>query len=154
MAEIAQVSNAHHAIIDWLLANPEKNYDACATAMGYTRSWLSTIIHSDAFKAEYARRRGLLDQRINEGIVSKTAAVAKKALDKLDVLLDDDELDPRLVLDAGDKMLHRLGYAPSKGGAQFNIQQNNFVSPVQKDTLTLAREAMNGITATPLLESK
>lgn len=155
MAEIAKVVYSHDAIIDWLITNPDKDYGDCAIKFGYTRAWLSTIVNSDAFKAEYTRRRNELNSRLADGIMTKAAENALKALDRIGDILDDEETDPRLIVDAGDKLLHRLGYAPSRG-VSVNLQQNNFNSPVQRDTLALAREAMSAITSTavPMLESK
>jgi len=146
-ASVATLNYSHEAIIDWMLSNPEQNQGECAKALGYTQAWLSTIIHSDAFRAEYQRRRSQLNEMIAGGIQTKMAEVSKKALDKLDSYLDEAETDPRLVLDIADKTLHRQGYAPNKGGVAIFAQQNNFnPRAVDKETLTQARGILRAIT--------
>jgi restriction endonuclease Mrr len=148
-AQIAEMSFSHHAIIDWMLSNPDALLADCAKAFGYTQPWLSTIIHSDAFKAEFARRRGQLDEHIAHGIHAKMAAVSKKALDHLEELLDGTEtLDPRLVLDIADRTLHRQGYAPSKAGVSVFAQQNIIQATpgsVSKSVLDEAKSLMRAI---------
>jgi len=151
-AQIAEMSFSHHAIIDWMLSNPDALLADCAKAFGYTQPWLSTIIHSDAFKAEFSRRRGQLDEHIAHGIHAKMAAVSKKALDHLEELLDGaDTLDPRLVLDIADRTLHRQGYAPSKAGVNIFAQQN-IIQPapgaVDKSVLDEAKNLMRAINGT------
>lgn len=150
MAESAQVASlnySHEAIMDWLLSNPDKDQGECARAFGYTQSWLSTIIHSDAFRAEYQRRRAQLSEYIAQGIQTRMAEVSKKALDHLEQYLDGEEIDPRLVLDIADRTLHRQGYAPNKGGVAIFAQQNNFANPnaVDRATLTEARGILRSI---------
>ena len=148
-AQIAEMSFSHHAIIDWMLSNPDALLADCAKAFNYTQPWLSTIIHSDAFKAEFSRRRAQLDEHIAHGIHAKMAAVSKKALDYLeDYLQGTDEKDPRLVLDIADRTLHRQGYAPSKGGVNIFAQQN-IIQPapgaVSRPLLEEARGLMRAI---------
>ena len=152
MAESAQVENisfSHHAIIDWVLSNPDQNLSECAKTFGYTQPWLSTIIHSDAFKTEFARRRNMLDEHMAMGIQRKMAEVSKKALDKIEEMLDGgEEMDPRLVLDIADKTLHRQGYAPSRNGINIYNQQNNVIplsGPVDRTLLQEARNIMKAI---------
>ena len=151
-ASIATVNFSHEAVIDWMLSNPYKNLGVCATAFGYTQSWLSTVIHSDAFRAEYQRRRNQLNEMIANGIQSRMAEVSKKALEHLEEYLgkDTDDLDPRLVLDIADRTLHRQGYAPSKSGVTV-FQQNNVVNnnAVPRAVLEEARGIMHAINGPP-----
>ena len=142
-----------------MLSNPDLTLGECAKSFGYTQSWLSTIIHSDAFQAEFRRRRGQLDEHFALGIHRKMAEVSKKALDKLEGFLATAEADadPRLVLDIADKTLHRQGYAPSKGNVL--VQQNNTTinnNGVDRGVLENARNLMRSIngeaTEVPALE--
>jgi len=149
-AQIAEMSFSHHAIIDWMLSNPDALLADCAKAFNYTQPWLSTIIHSDAFKAEFSRRRAQLDEHIAHGIHAKMAAVSKKALDLLEDYLsgNDEDRDPRLVLDIADRTLHRQGYAPNKAGVNIFAQQN-IIQPapgaVSRPLLEEARGLMRAI---------
>lgn len=133
----ARLSHTHEQIINWLILNPGASMRQCADTFGYTQSWLSTLIRSDLFQAALAERQMAVAARVVATIPQKLAAVTEIALDKLADMVGTSE-DQDFILDAADKALHRMGYAPqssrnpagspsqfSPGG--LNIQQNNFV---------------------------
>lgn len=146
MAESAKIQDlnfSHHAVIDWLLANPEKDYKDCALAFNYTQAWLSTIVHSDAFKLEFARRRSLVSERITDQL----AGLSHKAIAKLDTFVENLDVlaegsDVRLLLEIGDRALHRQGYAPANKGASINLNTLIVNAPVDKQLLSDARQQM------------
>jgi hypothetical protein len=53
----------------------------------------------------------MVANRVAASIPAKLAAVADVALDKLGEMVERSE-DPEFILDAADKALHRMGYAP------------------------------------------
>lgn len=133
----AKLSHTHEQIINWLILNPDRSMRECADTFGYTQSWLSTLVRSDLFQAALAERQHQVALRVVQSIPQKLAAVADMALDKLADMVQETE-DKEFILDAADKALHRMGYAPqssrnpagspgqfSQGGV--SIQQNNFV---------------------------
>jgi|SRR5687768_1786579 len=128
MPEIQKVSFSHEAIILWLLENPHKALRECAAHFGYTQAWLSTVIHSDAFQEQLRLRQDELAAITGAGIRRKLQAATDIALEGLTRHLEVTE-DPKFLLDATDKLLHRMGYAPA--GARnpvaigtANVQQN------------------------------
>jgi len=115
--QVAKVSHRHHAIIDWLLANPHiKNMNVLCNEMGYSRSWLSIVMNSDAFKLEFEQRRNELSSQLGEDVVRTNLEVALKANKKLGEYLDQDleDVDPRLVLDASNAVVERFYGAKSQ----------------------------------------
>lgn len=133
--QLGKLSITHERIIEWLVANPGRGQmGKCALYFGITRSWLSTLVHSDAFQALLKER---LDDEYQLTVVplrEKMVGVAHRAVDKLGEAIEGAN-DVKTLADTADKLLHRLGYAPktseSPGGSQVNNTQNNFyaVSP-------------------------
>ena len=57
---IRKLSYTHDALIDMILAHPEFSQGQLAGIFGYTQSWLSQVMASDAFKAKLAERKDAL----------------------------------------------------------------------------------------------
>lgn len=134
------LSHRHHAIMDWMLLNPDKKLRDCALALGYTQAWLSTVINGDAFQAEFAKRRKEIDHVIAHDIPSKMRVLADIALEKLT-----DEVEKTtnagFVFETADMILGRLGYAPQKNSAPAApAVQNNVQFVLGKDMLADLRE--------------
>ena len=89
MAEIANVKYYHDAIIDEILVNPSISQGELAKAFGYSQTWVSIIVNSDAFKERLADRKGeLIDPKLKASIEERLNGVAKKALDRIIDRLD------------------------------------------------------------------
>ena len=152
--QVASLSHTHEAVMNWMLVNPDKSLRECADQFGYTQSWLSTLIHSDIFQAQLAARQEGIRARIADSIPQKMRQAADVGIEKLIGKLEQTE-DPEFILDATDKLLHRLGYAPQKvpsasplgQGGTGNVQNNFFVTAGDLDR---AREVMGrvGLSAT------
>ena len=144
--QIQRVNHRHEAIIDFLLASPgEKNLQVLCDALNVSRSWLSIVMRSDAFRAEYERRRSEYNQELAETVQAKMYAVASKALDVVLESLDDDELDPRFALDAVDKTTNRLGFGAKPGNSPIVEMNVTSVNVVDKIVLAEARQAMKTV---------
>jgi hypothetical protein len=48
---------SHEAMVDAIIANPGIHQNALARMFGYTPSWISTVLATDAFQAQLAARR-------------------------------------------------------------------------------------------------
>ena len=112
MPEIANISFTHEALINWLIANPERKLRDCAAYFGYTQAWLSCIIHSDIFQAKLAERQNAVFAAVAQDIPEKLRGCADLALEKLAIKLEETE-DAKYVLDAADKLLAKMGYGPA-----------------------------------------
>ena len=138
--ELTDLSATHNAIADWLICNPGKGQlGRCAAHFGYTRSWLSTLIHTDAFKAMMKAKQG---KAFDENVVTladKIAGVAHASVEKLGEIVESTN-DERLVREIGRDMLSNLGYGASTkapGVVINNNTQNNLT--VNSDALAAAR---------------
>lgn len=125
-----RLNHRHDAIIEWLLANPDKGQGECAVVIGMSATHMSIIVNSDMFKARYAERAKEVHDFTQFSIHDKLTGIAHAALDKLAEKLDDVD-DPQFLLSASDKLLHRLGFAPQ---AQTSVHVHGN-GPVQVNTV-------------------
>lgn len=89
MTEIAKVRYTHDAIIDAILANPAISQGELAKEFGYTQTWISIVVNSDAFKSRLAERKGeLTDPKLQATINERLDGLANRALDRLAERLD------------------------------------------------------------------
>lgn len=134
----------HHAILDYLLANPRVPYGLVAEHFGVTQAWLSTVINSDLFRAQLSARRSLMDDHINRDITSRLGILAKKGLDTMEAILDDEEASASTKLEIAKTSLTALGYlgkASPASPVQVNIQSNTNIS-TRSDILQAARDRL------------
>jgi hypothetical protein len=117
MAELQKLNHRHEAIINWLLANPEKNLGDCAKAFGYTQPWLSQVIHSDMFQALYRQRATELGGLVVHDIRTKLNGLAVAAVAHSQLLIESGNASQDFVLETTKNVLDRLGYAPPARGA-------------------------------------
>jgi len=96
-------------------------------------------MHSDVFVEEYTRRRLVQDKELSRKLIERQLSVALLAYDKLEVILEDDKVEDRLVLDAADKTAKALGFSPSPGNGPRLISET---TEVVRET---AREVSPGV---------
>lgn len=145
--QIKSLKEKHNYIIDWLLENPGKYYGVLADHIGVSRSWLSIVMHSDVFVEEYTKRRLGHSKELSRQLIEKQLKLALKAYDKLELVLDDDDVDDRLVLDAADKTAKLLGLTPAAGHAPMLLheeftQEREVTREVSPGVLERARERL------------
>lgn len=126
MPEIATVKYHHDAMIDEIIAFPSISQGELAARFGFTQSWMSIIINSDAFQERLAERKAeLIDPKIRASVEQRLEALAKRSLDKLLEKLDTSQpmsnadLIACAKLGVGDKNSHR---APQVQNNQYVFQ--------------------------------
>lgn len=143
--EPKSLSIRHDLIMNWLIANPHLSQRECAAFFGVSETWLSIIIHSHAFQARLAEKQRELFSATVASIRDKLESVAHISLDRLAEVISESD-DPEYILDAADRALHRLGYAPRTGSsAQPNnvTQYNTQINVVDRQSLQEARALMD-----------
>jgi hypothetical protein len=144
--QIKRVSHRHDAIIDFLIGNPDvKDMGVLCRQLNVSRSWISIVMNSDAFRTEYERRRCEYNGDLAKRVQRKLYDVTVEALDKIAVALEDEDLDPRFALDTMDKATNRLGFGPAKGNAPIVEITQNTVQLVDKSLLQSARDSMKKV---------
>jgi len=86
---IARVKYTHDAMIDLIISNPAISQNLLAAHFGYTASWISQVINSDAFQARLAERRGeLVDPTLLASIEEQFKGVVARSLEVIREKLD------------------------------------------------------------------
>jgi hypothetical protein len=152
--ELLDLSNTHNAIADWLIANPGKGQiGRCAAHFGYTRSWLSTLIHQDAFQAMLKHKQGETYQAVIIPLHEKLAGVAHRGVERLGEVLES-TTDERLVREITRDSLQALGYGASARGPAVHIDQSTHNTlNVDSAALAAARERRSQHYRSTALES-
>lgn len=138
LPQIKSLKPRHDAIMEWLIANPEKKLGECAAAFKVSQSWLSCIIHSDIFQAGYKKLLGEYhDERILP-LRDKIVGIAHVALDRL---AEQAPFAPvEQTLDIANGMLKAAGFGSPQ--VRVNVPQGGMVaiSAVSPEDLERARQ--------------
>lgn len=147
--QIQNLSHRHREIADWLLANPTvKDLQHLANYMNISRPWLSVVMKSDVFKEYFDRRRKEYENDMRGRLVLRQLDVTLKALDKLEDIISDDEVDDRLIFDIANKTAMNCGFGPSRGPRTSVTEERTqeITRAVDAGTLATARETIRRIT--------
>jgi len=134
----------HETVVSMMLTDPARTKRSIAKELGVTEAWLCTVTNSDMFRAYLAEHKdkALLAPAVLS-LQARVEGVAEMALSKLEDTIPL-MTDPRHIIDAADKILHRAGYAPqTKQVAAAAVgTQNNYIT-VSGDVLREARTRMH-----------
>lgn len=138
-AQIKKVNSWHERLCDWLLANPSAPQKEAAKAFNVTQSWISTVIHSDAFQDYYKERSAALSDMVLHHVKDKMLGAADQAVSEIQRRLETPQALPiDTLLEITDVMTKRA--MPATQGAGSGPVQNVFV--LSKEDLAQARAAM------------
>lgn len=124
MTGIAQLSNAHHAIMEYLMVHPNVSLGAVAKEFNYTQAWLSCVINSDCFQDALKEKRDVLFHHTILPIKDKMVALASRSLDRMLERIPL-ETDSDIIRKTTEGVLDRLGYGTktaAPGGLNINAQ--------------------------------
>lgn len=142
---IKKVSFTHEALALWLIENPHQNYKAAGLFFGYTPTYIGCIVRSDAFQEFYRKKFQEHHVILGLDIRGKLGVATDLALEGLTRKLETTE-DAGFLLDATDKLLNRMGYAPSSqrvmGSVNIDASTKNTTVVVSRDQLAGARQLL------------
>jgi len=110
---IAKVRYTHDAMIDLIIAEPAISQNALALHFGYSASWVSNIIASDAFQARLSERtKELVDPTIQASVEKRFEGLVLRSLDILQEKLNrpSDQIPDQLALRALEISARSAGY--------------------------------------------
>lgn len=110
---VGKVRYTHDAMIDLIIADPAVSQNVLAAHFGYTASWVSQILHSDAFQARLSERKAeLIDPTITANAESKFQAIVSRSQELLLARLDQpaSSLPDNLILRSLELSSRALGY--------------------------------------------
>lgn len=121
MAEIQRVRYTHDAMIDMIIAQPEIHQNELALAFGFTPTWISIVVNSDAFQQRLAERKGeLVDPILQATVNDRLNGLAAKSIEKLLERVQMGAIENKDLVQAVAISTKALGY-----GAKVDTQINN-----------------------------
>lgn len=142
---LKKISYTHDGMIDLIIANPAISQGRLASHFGYSASWVSTIIASDAFQSRLAERsQELVDPTIRASVKERFEGLVLRSMEILQEKLNKpaDQIPDQLALRALEISTRAAGY-----GAKVDTPP---ISPV---TVELHLEAL-GDNLTRLLQRR
>lgn len=126
-ATIQKVRYTHIDMIDFIISNPGCRQKDLAARYGYTESWVSTVMSSDAFKAAFAARRNeVVDPELTASVNERFEALTRRSLERLMAALDRPNVSDTTLLRAaelGAKALGVGGNAPPRAPESDHLAQ-------------------------------
>lgn len=137
LPQVRSMNHRHEAILTWLLLNPHRTLEECARELGYTRSWLSLVIHSDMFQAVYRAECERRNEVAVHTITAKLSQLTVRAIEKAHERIEAGTASERFLAETQKNSLAALGFGsrPSAGEAQKHLHVH-----VDAQTLMAARE--------------
>jgi hypothetical protein len=101
MGNIKKMRYTHTDLIDYIIANPWASQNELAARYGYTPSWLSNIMASDAWQAAMASRRDeVVDPALKASLEERFKGVVIQSLNRLQEKLNAPQVSDQVVLRA------------------------------------------------------
>lgn len=118
----ATVRYSHEAMADAILQNPWIAQWELAKHFGYSESWVSLVLSSDAFQAYFAKRREeVVDPQVRATIEERMKGVLMQSINVLARKLEGPAASGELALQVMNGASKALGYGVAKP-SQTNIQ--------------------------------
>jgi hypothetical protein len=110
MGNLQKLRYTHKAMIDLIIEHPEFSQNQIAAQFGYTASWLSNIMASDAFQeALAARREEVVDPILRATLQERTKALYLQSLSVLQAKLNSPTVSDKVALAAAELGAKSLG---------------------------------------------
>lgn len=125
---IEKVRYTHDGMINLIIANPAVSQNELARHFGYTASWISQIIASDAFQSRLAERTTeLVDPMIRTSVEEKFKGLVLRSLEILAEKLNkpSDQIPDQLALRALEVASKAAGYGAREAPL---VQVNNITT--------------------------
>jgi hypothetical protein len=121
------LNHRHEQIVNWLVCNPDRSLGECAAFFGYTRPWITSIVHSDMFQMVYQARCREVGVVAVHGMVERLTTVAGMALDETERRLKEGQVSERGLGEVLNMALKATGYLREEKPAEKHQHLHLFV---------------------------
>ena len=145
---------SHEAIVDLMLQHPNWDQNTIARYLNLTPVWLSRVIHTDAFRDYYNRRRDEHNSNVSESVIDNMQELAIGAIKLMKSKIENEngeEVSPRIVLETIAVASKALGYGGHSNQGAPTVQVN--INHVDSSLLARARDRLRAnqeIRGTPM----
>lgn len=139
---VAKVNYSHDAMIDLIITDPGISQNTLAARFGYSASWVSQVMASDAFQSKLAERtKELVDPTIRQTVENRFKALVIRSLEIIAEKLNapSNMIPDQLALRALELSSRAAGYgvrdpvvAPQEVHQHLHILQENLVGLLHK----------------------
>lgn len=110
MGQLKRVSYTHDHMIDLMISQPGISQAQISAYFGYSQSWFSNILASDAFQARLAeRRKEVIDPMMIATIEERFRALTIQSLDRLQQKLEAPVVSDQVLIRAAELGAKALG---------------------------------------------
>ena len=112
-AKVLKVNYSHMGMVDLIIANPGISQNAIAAKLGYSASWVSTVMSSDAFQAKLAERSDeILDPVLRSSVKERFEGMLSRSIEILNFKLNapPDQVPANLALRTFELASRAAGY--------------------------------------------
>lgn len=138
---VAKLNYSHTALIDMILAHPEYTQDQLAAMFGYSPSWLSRVMCSDAFQAAVgARREQIVDPILRNTVEQNFKAMVMRSQEILmqKLSLPAHQVPDQLALRAFEIASRAAGYGAG-AAPKVEVNVNNHLEVLGENLTKLLR---------------
>jgi hypothetical protein len=123
---VKRINYSHDAVADLIIGNPGMTIKEIAQVIGYTQSWISRVISSDAFQQRLAQRKlEIVDPRLMASVEDRLRGLATLSVDVIEQKLEATG-SPDLAIKALEISSKALGFGARQPAPTSQVQ-NNFV---------------------------
>ena len=148
---IQKVRYTHDAMIDLIIANPAVSQNELARAFGYTPSWVSQVISSDAFQSRLADRTAeLVDPTIRQSVEERFKGLVLRSLEILSEKLNKptEQIPDQLALRALEIASRAAGYGGKAETSKQEVNVNLHLEQLSGNLVQLLRRRRSEVPAT------
>lgn len=110
MGKLQKVRYTHDAMVDLIIQSPWVSQNELAAHFGYTPSWISNVLASDAFQERLAaRREEIIDPALKATLEERFRAITIQSLTRLQEELAKPVVKPEVLLKAAELGAKSLG---------------------------------------------
>ena len=105
---LKKMNHRHHAILTWLIVNPDRSLKECALALNYSPEWIRILVATEMFQVRYKERCEAINAAALHHFDNRIRGVAALAMDKTEERLSSTRVDPATgeeVSDVSDRFL-------------------------------------------------
>lgn len=139
---IARVKYTHDAMVDLIIGRPEISQNELAVSFGYSPSWISNIIASDAFQARLAERTAeLVDPMLRLTVEERFKGILLRSIEILNEKLNKPahQIPDNLALRTGELAAKALGYGARAEAIPVKVDVHNHLNVLGENLTTLLR---------------
>lgn len=138
--QVLSLSHKHREILNYMVANPTEKLGDVAARHNVSQSWLSVLVHSDAFREALRKKQDEVFHPAMLTLQERLTGMAHLTLDKLGEEIDNGKLTAPQLLETSTSVLDRLGYGTKAAAPNGAPTQNNYFFEAPVNAVQRARQ--------------